>query len=97
MAAFIALLRIDVRLYSVKSLKEKRAIVRPLKDRLGNGFNISIIEISEQDSLEHARLLSVGAAGDTARASSSIESLINFVERNFPELDVSFDSEVIQV
>ena len=97
MAAFIALLRIDIRLYSVKSLKEKRAIVRPLKDRLGNAFNISVIELSEQDSLERARLLLVGAAGNSGRASSLIESLMHFVERNFPQLDVSFDSETIQV
>jgi hypothetical protein len=97
MAAFLALLYIDIRLHSVTSLKAKRAIIRPLRDRLGNGFNISLIEVSEQDSLQNARFLLVGAAGDSSRASSLSEAVVNFVERNFPQLDVSFESEIIQV
>lgn len=97
MAAFLALLYIDIRLHSVKSLKAKRAIIRPLRDRLGNGFNISLIEVSQQDSLQNARFLLVGAAGDFGRASSLSETVVHFVERNFPQLDVSFESEIIQV
>ena len=97
MAAFLALLYIDIRLHSVKSLKGKRALVRPLKDRLRNEFNISVIEISEQDSLQHARIFLVGAAGYSSRASSLCESVIDFVERNFPQLDVLFEDEIIQL
>ena len=97
MAAFLALLYIDIRLHSIKSLKGKRALIRPLKDRLKNEFNISVIELAEGDSLDRARMLLVGAAGDSGRASSLCESVMDFVERSFPQLDVSFEDEIIQL
>jgi len=97
MAAFVALLYIDIRLHTVKSLKDKRAIIKPLKDRLRNEFNVSVIESAGQDSLQNGQVLLVGAAGDVGRASSLSESIIDFVERNFPQLDVSFEDEIIQL
>ncbi|MCP4230888.1 MAG: DUF503 domain-containing protein [bacterium] len=97
MAAFLAVLYIDIRLHSLNSLKEKRAVIRPLRDKLKNGFNLSVIEVADNDSKTRASVLVVGAAGDSKRATSLNEKVIQFVERKFPQLDVSFENEVIQL
>jgi len=39
-----------------RSLKDKRQVLRSIKDRLQNRFNISIAEVEEQDHLQLAVL-----------------------------------------
>ena len=41
----IAYLTLELRIESAHSLKDKRQVLRSLKDRLRNSFNISIAEI----------------------------------------------------
>jgi uncharacterized protein YlxP (DUF503 family) len=52
----IAVLTVDMYLPGSTSLKDKRAILRRLKDRLANKFNISIAEVDYQDKWQRAQL-----------------------------------------
>jgi uncharacterized protein len=52
----IAYLTIELRIEGAHSLKEKRQVVRSLKDRLRNSFNISIAEIDVTDLWQRATL-----------------------------------------
>lgn len=97
MAAYISVLQITIRLYSLNTLKQKRAIMRPIKDRLRNSFNVSVIEAAELDSLDRGVILIVGICDSPARASSLRDNLVNFVERNFPQLDLFYDNEIIRL
>jgi len=42
-----------------RSLKDKRQVVRSIKDRLRNNFNVSVAEVDEQD---HRQLAVLGIA-----------------------------------
>ncbi|MFL6386419.1 MAG: DUF503 domain-containing protein [Terriglobales bacterium] len=52
----IAYLTIELRIEGAHSLKDKRQVVRSLKDRLRNSFNISIAEIDITDLWQRATL-----------------------------------------
>jgi uncharacterized protein len=52
----IAYLILDLRIEGAHSLKDKRQVVRSLKDRLRNSFNISIAEIDVTDLWQRATL-----------------------------------------
>jgi uncharacterized protein len=52
----IAYLTIELRIEGAHSLKDKRQVVRSLKDRLRNSFNISIAEIDVTDLWQRATL-----------------------------------------
>jgi hypothetical protein len=39
-------------LHANRSLKEKRRVVRAIKDRLKNSFNVSVAEVGDQDRLQ---------------------------------------------
>jgi uncharacterized protein YlxP (DUF503 family) len=39
-----------------RSLKDKRQVVKSIKDRLRNGFNVSVAEIEDQDNRQLAVL-----------------------------------------
>ncbi|HZU33640.1 MAG TPA: DUF503 domain-containing protein [Candidatus Angelobacter sp.] len=52
----IAYLALELRIEAAHSLKDKRQVVRSLKDRLRNSFNISIAEIEVTDLWQRATL-----------------------------------------
>jgi len=47
--AVVAVLTMELRIEHAHSLKEKRHVVKSLKDRLRNKFNVSVSEIADMD------------------------------------------------
>ena len=47
--ACIGVLTLELRIEQAHSLKEKRHVVKSLKDRLRHKFNVSVAEIDDQD------------------------------------------------
>lgn len=45
----VGTLRVRLLLREARTLKDKRQVVKSVKDRLRNAFNVSIAEIEEQD------------------------------------------------
>jgi hypothetical protein len=52
----IAYLTLEIRIEAAHSLKDKRHVVRSLKDRLRNAFNVSVAEIDATDLWQRATL-----------------------------------------
>ena len=73
----IACLTIELRIEGAQSLKDKRQVVRSLKDRLRNSFNISIAEIDVTDLWQRATLGVVSISGSR----DYLEGLMRNVEQ----------------
>lgn len=56
----LAQLTIDLRIEHSRSLKDRRQVVRSLKDRLRQGFNVSVAELDEVVTWQSA---TIGIAG----------------------------------
>jgi hypothetical protein len=52
----IAHLTLDIRIEGAKSLKDKRQVVRSVKDRLRTRFNVAVAEIDPSDAWQRATL-----------------------------------------
>lgn len=52
-------LRVRLLVRESRSLKDKRQVVRSIKDKLRNSFNVSIAEVDEED---HRQLVVLGLA-----------------------------------
>ena len=52
-------LKVRLLLRESRSLKDKRQVVKSIKDRLRNGFNVSVAEVED---LEHRQLAVLGMA-----------------------------------
>ena len=61
----IGTLRVRLLLRQARSLKDKRQVVRSIKDRLHNDFNVSVVEIESQDNRQLA-VLGLAMAGTEA-------------------------------
>lgn len=55
----VGTLRVRLLVRESRSLKDKRQVVKSIKDRLHNGFNVSVAEV---DALDHCQLAVLGLA-----------------------------------
>jgi hypothetical protein len=73
----IGVLQFSLEIPYAESLKDKRAVVKSLKDRLRRSFNLSIAEIDDLDSVTVATLGAVLAGSDIAHLNSTLDHLLN--------------------
>ncbi len=64
----------QLEIFGCQSLKEKRRVVRSLKDRLQSRFKISVAETAYQDLWQRAELTACVVAGERRHADSVLES-----------------------
>lgn len=72
-----------------QSLKEKRMVLRSLKDRLRTRFNVSIAELGEMDKWQKSELGVCAIGNDRSYLEGTAESVARFVseERSVAVID----------
>jgi len=70
----------DLSLPECSSLKDKRRVVKSLKDRIRGRFNVSVAETAHQDVWTSAQLSVVLVTTDAALADSVLAKLDRFLE-----------------
>jgi len=73
----IAILTLEIRIEGAQSLKDKRQVLRSLKDKLRVGFNVSVAELEQTDLWQRATL---GIAGISS-SRDYLAGLMQKVER----------------
>lgn len=66
------------------SLKEKRNVLRSIKQKLRGSFNVSVAEIGRQDLLQEGLLGVVSVSGDYLYLEGLLQKLLDALERWFP-------------
>jgi hypothetical protein len=66
-----------------QSLKAKRQVIKSLKDRISNEFNVSVAEVADHDLWQRAALGVAVVSTATQHANEVLSKVINFVERDF--------------
>jgi uncharacterized protein YlxP (DUF503 family) len=72
----------ELALPECRSLKEKRMVVKSLKDRLRSRFSVSVGETDHQDVWTRAEITVAVVATDGRQADSVLDKLDRFVERD---------------
>ena len=80
--ATIGVLTLDLHIEHSHSLKDKRQVVRSLKDRLRSKFNVATAELDHQESWQRAVIGVVTLSGDRSR----VEEVLQRVEREAADL-----------
>jgi hypothetical protein len=91
----IALLSLELFLPGSQSLKDKRMVLRRLKDRLG-AFNVAVAEVAHQDLWQRAGLGVVTVAGSDEMADKTLTSALNEIERLEPGLVTASQVEYLK-
>lgn len=76
----IGLLVIDVLMDGAFSLKDKRSILKRIKKKLRDNFNIAISEIDYQDIWNESKLAIVTVSSDSKHVDMLLQKVLTFVE-----------------
>lgn len=74
---YIGVLQFTLEVPYSASLKDKRNVVKSLKDRLRRSFNVSISEIDDLDDVTVATLGAVVAGSEVPHLNSTMDHLVN--------------------
>jgi uncharacterized protein YlxP (DUF503 family) len=91
----IALLSIECYLPMSQSLKDKRMVLRRLKDRLKSS-NVAIAEVAHQDVWQRAGLAIVTVASADSVAEQTLRSILDEIERLEPGLVTASQVEYLR-
>ncbi len=84
----VGVLQAELRIDWAKSLKDKRTVVRSLKDRLHRSHQVSVAEVGAQE-VHNALLLGVAGAGSSG---AQVASVLDTIERKLGSLG---DAELV--
>lgn len=70
------------------SLKDKRAVLNRMKDRVKNSYNVSVAEIDHQDLWQRTTFALVAAASSKEAAEREVQRAIRLFESN-PEWELT--------
>lgn len=71
----IGVLTIDIHVEHSHSLKEKRHVVKSLKDRLRERFNVAVAEIDHLDSWQSSVVAAVTVSNDRVHAEQILQAV----------------------
>ena len=79
---FVAVALLELHIEFAHSLKEKRMVVKSLRDRLRSRFEVSAAEVGMQDVHQRSRLAISFVTGDRKTAESLLSRMQDFIESN---------------
>ena len=87
----IAVLTLELRIEGSQSLKDKRQVVRSLKDKLRSSFNVAVAEMEETDLWQRATIgvVSISSSRDY------LSGLIEQVERAASRIATDHGAEIV--
>ena len=90
----IGTLRIRLVLRGARSLKDKRRVVKGLKDRLRGKFNVSIAEVDHQDAHRRAELGAAMVGTDRRYVNAVLSKVIDHVRGTHDAELVDYELEM---
>ncbi len=90
----IALLTVELFVPASHSLKEKRMVLRRIKDRVKK-FNVAVAEVEHQDLWQRAGLAIVTVSSDQQHADRELAAVADEIERVEPGLITRTDVEFL--
>ncbi len=77
----IGLLTLEIHISDARSLKDKRQVLRSLKDRLRAHFNVAVSELDHQDVWQRSQVGVVSISGDGKHLEESMSAIAAESER----------------
>jgi len=76
----VGLLELDVRLPEAQSLKAKRMVIRSLRDRIRNKFNVSVAEVDGGDACQRGVIGIAHVSNEQQFSNQVLSKIVNLVE-----------------
>ena len=87
----VGVLVIEIIIYSSSSLKEKRLVLKSIKDRLRNKYNVAVSEISFHDKWQRSCLGIATVSNQHAHLEESLQQIFRYLDSADSYEIVKFD------
>jgi len=91
----VGILQLRLMIRDSQSLKDKRRIVKSLRDRIRNGFNVSVAEVDSLDSRQQAVLGVALATNDRIFADQVLAKVVTLVRATPGAELVDYEIEIL--
>src|SRR3979490_1615744 len=91
----IGVLTLEIYIPEAHSLKDKRQVLRSLKDRLRAKFNVAVAELEGQDSWQRSVIGIVTLSNNAGHVEQSLRTVLEESERQLGRDLVGHDLEVL--
>lgn len=91
----IGVLKLDLLILGARSLKDKRRVVKSLKDRIRHRFNGSVAEIDFLDEWRRARLAICVVSRESRFANAQLNEIARFATANSGAEVANIDIEML--
>jgi uncharacterized protein YlxP (DUF503 family) len=78
----IGIVTASISIPEARSLKDKRTVIRSLKDRAHDRMNVSVAEVGKQEAWQFSEMAFVTVAADSAIVQSRISEITTFLQSN---------------
>ncbi|HOC91903.1 MAG TPA: DUF503 domain-containing protein [bacterium] len=76
----VGALKVDIKIPGANSLKEKRHVLRSLKDNIRNKFNVAVSEVGHQDMWQRAAIGIAGVSSDRLFIEKEMARALQYIE-----------------
>ena len=90
----VGTLQVELYIPGMASLKEKRFVLKSLKTRVQNRFNVSVAEVEHQDKWQRASLGIACVSNDRRFLDKTLSNVMNAVQR---ESRVEILNQIIEI
>ena len=94
-AARVALGLVELHLPDVESLKDKRHVLKGLKERVRARFEVSVAEVDHQDLWQRATLALAYVSADARHANEVVVKVMDFIEDNVAGMVLDTSLEIL--
>jgi len=91
----IGLVTASISIPEARSLKDKRSVLRSLKDRILNKMNVSVAEVGRQDQWQYAELAFVTVAAESEIVQGRMAEIGDFLRSTPRFVLVHFNTELL--
>ncbi|MBF0165384.1 MAG: DUF503 domain-containing protein [Magnetococcales bacterium] len=91
----VGILEVRLELPGVRSLKEKRGIVKSLLERIRHRFEVACAEVDELDRWDGAGLGFAAVGNETGTVQSRLQKVANFIEDDGETVMVDYRLEIV--
>ncbi len=77
----VGVLTVDLAIFDAQSLKDKRRVVKGLKQKLRNSYNVSVAEVDYHDLPKRCRLAIAMVSRESRPMHSQFDKMIELIRR----------------
>jgi len=86
---------VELHLPDVDSLKGKRHVLKGLKERVRQRFEVSVAEVDHQDAWQRATLAVACVSGDSRHANEVVSKALAFIESTVDGHVIDVQTEIL--